>query len=1790
MKLALISVAVAVACLVGVPYVAFACVNDNPKQCTCCDGSTKNVPQNGSCSEVTCPCGGTAQGVPVLGVSRDQCVLTVKDTPIKFNCPLGPVFSFDMQYSISDFRGTNEWPWSIGYHWSHGYERCILQNGTNYQMYTRGGFGSEFTCADGVSFVEANAVGNQGTYTFEWQGSNIVACLRTAKDWTDQKSHGGCSTCGGSAGSSPSVNPPHAAWHANEGFTFEPDPNASVVFSSIGGTQFSKYRLKKVTGPDGLDMTINYNTNDLISSMVSASGNEFDFSYSPSLQLTNILDVTGNRSATFSYSNNCLVQAIDMVGQTFQYGYDTNLNLSSLGRPNATGGFDTTTIAYQGSYTAEGVFTITVTYPDGQTRFVSFSGPIEDTFNDAKHTMSYFEPCSYGSVMSATVDRLGRTNSMAFYDVNDSTNLNINGIATGYLKQRTAADGTSSQYQYDSQGRLIERVDRDAASNIVLVTTWNFTYFPGTACLSNMTVTAQDANSNILSQTSTTYSRFDTGLANPTNDVYTLVSEKTWVTTNQYEENKYIYDTNTWLLSQVQQLVGPDASNYRTVKQYTYNASQQVVSILDAASNATYPVYDLLNRVVAITNAPSGGTAKTTQYAFDNLDRITNMIYPDGISALWSYADCGCGEATNVDRGGNVIQTTYDPDDRVKTKTLTSPNGTILSYASYDYNSFNQIIATYDLLSNSVQNVYDDAGDMTEKIDQLGRITSYFYDYAGRQYMTVFADGSVSSNSYDLDGRLMEVARYASSTSSVPLTFTTYAHDALGRVVATTDALGNVTSSTFDLAGKTITTTFADGSYSETEFDLLNNVIEQIAPVPAGATQQQLSSATTSNSYDVLNRLVSTTDPQLRVTSYSYSADWPQKVATTIDANYQVVQQNFYDPLLGYLLTNVSYEVTMSYAYDFLGQNVQTIWPDGSFAVNTYDGTRLIKQTSRTGNTTSFGFDLDGRTTSMTNSLGAVTLYYLDAFGNRTNVTDALTNQTLYIYDSMNRLTVTTRPDGSATTNTWDQLGRLVAKTGAGSVPVSYGYDADSRMTALVDGMTNTTTFQYDQLSRLIQKIYADGSFYQYTYNARGWLTQRTDAKGVATGYVYNNDGQLTNVNYATDTDVQYYLDNLGRATGRVDSAGTWTSTYDQESSRVLSETLSGQSTVSYSYAPNTFDLASVGCGSSTTLYSWAAGRLTNVTALSASSLPLGFAYSYVPNSDLLQQTAYLGGTVTVYRAYDVLNRLTSISAANNSAAINSFAYQLDSLGRRVQRTDVDNSQTQWKYDNYDQLTNGVRSGSANGAADAAYNFGYIYDKVGNRLQESRGQLILTGAFNDLNQVTHLAWNGNAGIVGSVASTNAAVLVQGYTNAPPFYNQTNWLGEAAMHEGSNNIAIVAWQGTNYSGTNVTVFMPPLNPEPFSWDANGNMLSDGQRNLTWDNENRLIAIETKANLGLTQLRSEYLYDAQSRRIQKIDKSGWNGTVYATTNVTKYVWDGWLLLAELNADNSLKAYNVHGLDLSQSMQGAGGIGGLLCRIEGGNNYLYTFDGNGNVVDVLSGSGSPVAHYEFDPFGRTVAQSGSYASQNPWRFSTKQIEPTWDLYYYGHRFYSPSLHTWLNRDPIWEPAFLDQYEDYITAYNSALLHENNPECELYLFVMNRATEGVDPLGLRVATTTGADTHFVGCAAVLHHGLPGQYPILFNTITYTLTCNTCEMASPKPAAPHWAPGKESQILPDTYDSGKCGGTAGTVKLSIESRVLGLTVSACTLNFVMTEVKGWKELKFLASLPFNYTCTTCSN
>ena len=905
----------------------------------------------------------------------------------------------------------------------------------------------------------------------------------------------------------------------------------------------------------------------------------------------------------------------------------------------------------------------------------------------------------------------------------------------------------------------------------------------------------------------------------------------------------------------------------------------------------------------------------------------------------------------------------------------------------------------------------------------------YLYDSAGRQYKTIYPDGTVSMNTYDVVSRVVKVTRHANIWTTNILTSSQYGYDAAGGQVTSTDALGNVTSNAFDLLGRVIKVTYSDGSFAETEYDLRDNVIKQIGPVPPGATQLQKDEATTSKSYDVLNRLVATVDPAGRATTYEYDADWPQQAARVRTDNGQIINEKKYDAFTGHLLTNIVNGVRTAYQYDNMGQVARVVFADGSYTENSYDGTRLISQRSRTGNVTTYSFDALGRVVSVTNPRGAVTGCFYDKVGNQTNIVDALTNMASYVYDNMNRVIQTVLPDGRVAMNTYDTLGRLTAKIGAGSIPAYYDYDAAGRMIALIDGMTNRTSFAYDAFGRLTRKTYADGTFYSYSYNVRGWLTNRLDAMSRNTLYSYNNVGQLTKVDYPTDTDVLYSYDNIGRTISRVDAAGTWTWTYDGESSRVLSENLSGlgNSTVTYAYDPTTFDLVKVALDTTNyTEYAWQAGRITDVT-WRAGLDEQTVHYGYKSDSDLLEETVFsAANALTIGREYNSLDRLTRIYATNVAGVINSFSYTLDATGRRIERMDADNAETTWKYDSYDQLTNAVRSGSANGATDAAYRFSYAYDQVGNHLRENRGQLDLTGTHNNLNQLTHRTFGGKLDVVGSATTTNPPVSVKVDGALANIYEETNYLGGTRVQAGSNIISVVAYDAvSNRTETLRQVTMPPTNPEIFTYDLNGNMTGDGQRVFTWDEENRLVTIETSANaLDSDRRRSEYTYDAQGRRVGRKDMSVWSNGAYLTTNTTYFVWDGWLWLAESDAAGTITAYHVYGLDLSQTLQKAGGIGGLLARAEGGTNYFYTYDGNGNVTDLLDANGATVAHYDYDPFGNMVSQAGTMASSSPIRFSTKCFETPWNLYYYGYRFYSPSLGIWKGRDPIAEKGGLNLY----------------------------------------------------------------------------------------------------------------------------------------------------------------------
>ena len=233
------------------------------------------------------------------------------------------------------------------------------------------------------------------------------------------------------------------------------------------------------------------------------------------------------------------------------------------------------------------------------------------------------------------------------------------------------------------------------------------------------------------------------------------------------------------------------------------------------------------------------------------------------------------------------------------------------------------------------------------------------------------------------------------------------------------------------------------------------------------------------------------------------------------------------------------------------------------------------------------------------------------------------------------------------------------------------------------------------------------------------------------------------------------------------------------------------------------------------------------------------------------------------------------------------------------------------------------------------------------------------------------------------------------------------------------------------------------PENLTYDEDGNLKVDGRWTYTWDAENRLKEVVANSNVPDGAKRKvQFTYDHMGRRASKTVYS-YSGGSYINPVTTRYVYDGWRVVAELDASNNVLRSYGWGLDLSGSMEGAGGIGGLWAvKVHGGSpsDNFVAYDGNGNVTALVDGSTQVASgRYEYGPFGELVRSSGALAKVNPFRFSTKWQDEETELLYYGKRFYNSTTGRWLSRDPI----------------------EEDDSSNLYAFVANQPTLAVDTFG---------------------------------------------------------------------------------------------------------------------------------
>ena len=241
----------------------------------------------------------------------------------------------------------------------------------------------------------------------------------------------------------------------------------------------------------------------------------------------------------------------------------------------------------------------------------------------------------------------------------------------------------------------------------------------------------------------------------------------------------------------------------------------------------------------------------------------------------------------------------------------------------------------------------------------------------------------------------------------------------------------------------------------------------------------------------------------------------------------------------------------------------------------------------------------------------------------------------------------------------------------------------------------------------------------------------------------------------------------------------------------------------------------------------------------------------------------------------------------------------------------------------------------------------------------------------------------------------------------------------------------------------------------AYDANGNLIQAGDPTsigaaYTYDDENRLIEVYTNYNPGVgplagggaTNAQTDFVYDGLGRLRERLEYV--NGLFNSTT---EYIYDGNRVIQERGVNNNPTVSYTRGSALSGSLEGAGGIGGLLARSTGypysgnwTNHNFYFADGNGNITYMINSSQTMVASYRYDPFGNTISSSGGLSGANVYRFSSKEIHVNSGMYYYGYRFYDPNFQRWINRDPIGELGGLN----------------------LYGYVGNNPISYVDPFGL--------------------------------------------------------------------------------------------------------------------------------
>lgn len=756
--------------------------------------------------------------------------------------------------------------------------------------------------------------------------------------------------------------------------------NLTSVTDMRGGTTGYTYdaanRLTKIIDQKSNTIVENaYGSDGRITDQWDGLRNHSTFGWNAATQTATFTDARG-KVWTDVYSSNVLLRSVDPLGNTTSYAYDFDLNTKQVtdGRGkittytyDASGNLLTTTgpapLSIRRTYTYTARNDV-ASFVDGRTNTTQYeydaSGNLIRVTRPGSNITLYGRDTGGKGLLVSVTDPRGKVWSLA-YD------------AAGNLTRKTTPLGFVTTMGYDSSGRMTSLVE--PRGNVT------------GGVPSDYTSTFGYDNADHL------ISRIDP-LAHETKQAYDLAGYLSSRTDANNRATVYGYDAANHLTS----VRAPDLS----VTAYGYDPAGNLSVRTDAKNHTTTYDYDDAGRLGGVTtplgqhwtyaydgngnrtrivDANGNGTPTagdgTTNFGYDEANRLTSISYSDSTPAVQLGYDANDNRASMTDGSGSVSYT-YDLLNRPTAATRGTDSfsyvydaGDNVTKRTYPGNTF--VDYTYDNDSRLATTV---AGSAT---------TSYLYDAAANLTKATLptTNGYVENRTYDRAGRLTDVQNIKGTTN-------------LSRFTYTLDPVGNPTT-----VGGTSTTTY--------KYDTLDRVTE----VCYAATCTTGSSPFIRYAYDTVGNRTSEARPT-GTTTYTYnngdqltSKAGASTGTYTYDTNGNEISapsRTFTYNLANRMKTTTSGSTTFTYTYDGEGRRLQA--SSGTTAASKtnflWDANNALPQLAleRDGSNALLRRYVYGADLLSMNTGGADYYFHHDALGSTANLTSSSgATQWTYVYE-----------------------------------------------------------------------------------------------------------------------------------------------------------------------------------------------------------------------------------------------------------------------------------------------------------------------------------------------------------------------------------------------------------------------------------------------------------------------------------------------------------------------------------------------------------------------------------------------------------------------------------------------------------------------------------------------------------------------------------------------------------------------------------------------------------------------